>query len=57
MRSYRNFAWDLIEKLFLTFNIHAIPRHENQQVDSLVVAAITFRPPEVPNLKYEVDMK
>jgi ribonuclease HI len=27
MRSYRNYAWDLIENLFLTFNIHAIPRH------------------------------
>jgi ribonuclease HI len=27
MRSYINFSWDLIENLFLTFNIHAIPRH------------------------------
>jgi hypothetical protein len=30
---------------------------ENQQVDSLAVATSTFRPPEVPNLKYEVEMK
>jgi hypothetical protein len=27
MRSYMNFAWYLIEILFLAFNIHAIPRH------------------------------
>jgi hypothetical protein len=57
MRSYRNYAWDLIENFFLTFNIHAIPRQENKQVDSLVVAASTFRPPEVSNLKYEIEMK
>jgi ribonuclease HI len=30
MRAYRNLVWDLVENLFLTFNIHAIPRHENQ---------------------------
>jgi hypothetical protein len=57
MRSYRNYAWDLIENFFLTFNIHAIPRQENKQADLLVVGEITFTPREVPNLKYEVEMK
>jgi ribonuclease HI len=57
MRSYKNFAWDLIENLFLAFNIHAIPRHKNQYNDSLAVVASTFKPPKVPNLKYEVEMK
>jgi hypothetical protein len=55
--SYRILAWDLIGNIFSTFNIHAIPRHENKQVDSLAVVEITFKPPEVPNLKYEVEMK
>jgi hypothetical protein len=57
MRAYINLVWDLIENLFLTFNIHAIPRHENQQVDSLAVEASTFKPPDVPKLKYEVEMR
>jgi ribonuclease HI len=57
MRFYRNFVWDLIENLFLTFNIHAIPRHENQQVNFLAVATSTFRPPEVQNIKYEENLK
>jgi ribonuclease HI len=57
MRAYRNLVWDLIENFFLTFNIHAIPRHENQQVDSLVVATSTFQTPDVPKIKYEVEMR
>jgi ribonuclease HI len=57
MRYCINYAWDLIENLFLTFNIHVIPRQENKQVDSLVVATSTFQPPEVSNLKYEIEIK
>jgi ribonuclease HI len=30
LRSYRNCAWDLIENFFSSFNIHNIPRMENQ---------------------------
>jgi ribonuclease HI len=54
MRSYRNYAWDLIENFFLTFNIHAIPRQENKQVDSLVVETSTFKPPEVSILNMKL---
>jgi ribonuclease HI len=45
LRSYRNCAWDLIEFFFSSFNIHHIPRIENQQVDSLAKATATFMPP------------
>jgi len=57
MRSYRNYAWDLIENFFLTFNIHAIPIEENKKVDSLVIAESTFKSPKVSNIKYEIEMK
>jgi hypothetical protein len=57
MRSYRNCAWDLIENLFLSFNIHAIPRLHNQQADSLAKATSTFIPPTVLKLKYHIEMR
>jgi len=57
MISYRNYSWVLIENLFLTFNIHTVPRLENNQTHSLVVETSTSEPPDISNLKYEVEMK
>jgi hypothetical protein len=57
MRSYRNYAWDLIENFFLTFDIHVIQRLENQQAEYLAVATSNSKPPRISNLKYKVEMK
>jgi ribonuclease HI len=57
LRSYRNCAWDLIENFFSSFNIHHIPRMENQQADSLAKAAATFMPPTILKLKYHIEMR
>jgi hypothetical protein len=45
------------QKLFSLFNIHHIPRAENQQVDSLEKVAATFMPPTVLKLKYHIEMR
>jgi hypothetical protein len=47
----------LIEKIFSSFNIHHIPRVQNQQIDSLAKAAATFMPPIVLKLKYHIEMR
>jgi hypothetical protein len=52
-----NCAWDLIEFFFSSFNIHHIPREENQQADSLAKAATNFMPPMVLKLKYHIEMR
>jgi ribonuclease HI len=57
LSSYRNHAWDLIECFFSSFNIHHIPRVENQQADSLAKATATFMPPTVLKLKYHIEMR
>jgi hypothetical protein len=57
IRLYKNCSWDLIEKIFSSFNIHHIPRAKNQQVDSLVKAVATFMPPTVLKLKYHIEMR
>jgi hypothetical protein len=57
MRSYRNYAWDLTNNFFLSFNIHAIPRLHNQQANSLAKAATNFIPPTILKLKYHIDMR
>ena len=57
LRAYRNEVWDMIENFFLAFNIHFMPRELNRMVDSLVVAASTFRPPQNPLLRYEVEVR
>jgi len=56
MRSYKNMIWDLIDNLFLAFNITTISRELNQQEDSLVVVASTFKEPIIPQTMYEVEM-
>lgn len=57
LRTYHNEVWDLIENFFLDFNIQFLPKELNRIVDSLTVAASTFRPPRNPLLKYEVEVK
>jgi hypothetical protein len=57
LKDYRNEVWDIVEAFFLSFNIVYIPRNQNEQVDSLVVAASTFKPPLPPKLKYEVEVR
>jgi ribonuclease HI len=57
LRSYINFSWDLIENLFSSFNIHYIPRMQNQQVDSLAKGSATFMPPTVLKMKYHIEMR
>jgi hypothetical protein len=52
-----NCAWDLIEFFFSSFNIHHIPREENQQDDPLAKATATFMPPTVLKLKYHIEMR
>lgn len=50
LRTYRNEVWDLIENFFLAFNIQFLPREGNTMIDSLVVAANTFRPLKILSL-------
>ena len=57
LRSYRNEVWDLVENYFEAFNLHFIPREENKMVDSLAVAASTFKPPINPILRYEIELR
>jgi len=57
LKQYMNEVWDLIDNLFLAFNLSFIPRERNQKVDSLALATSTFRPPIGPNIKYQVEIK
>jgi len=47
----------LVGNLFLKFNISFVLREVNQREDSLALAAITFKPPIGPNVKYEVEVR
>ena len=55
--SYRNCAWDLIEKNFSSVNVHFIPRTENLQADALAKVASTFTPPTTFKLKYHIEIR
>jgi ribonuclease HI len=57
LRSYRNCAWDLMEKQFSLVKVHFIPRAENQQADSLAKEASTFVPPTAFKLKYHIEVR
>ena len=52
-----NEVWDMVENFFLEFNIQFMPREQNRMADSLVVAASTFRPPQSPLLRYEIEVR
>jgi hypothetical protein len=47
----------MIKNVFSSFNIHRIPRAENQQADSLAKATATFMPPTVLKMKYHIKMR
>lgn len=49
--------WDIIDNFFLAFNIQFLPREENKMVDSLAVAASTFRPPQNLLLRYKIKVR
>jgi ribonuclease HI len=57
LKDYINQVWDIVEALFLFFNIVYIPRNQNEQDDSLAKVASTFKTPFPPNLKYEVKVR
>jgi ribonuclease HI len=57
LKQYRNEVWDLVDNLFLAFNISFIPREANHKADSLALDASTFRPPIGPNIKYQVEVR
>lgn len=57
LRAYRNEVWDVVEKFFMEFNIQFMPREQNRMDDSLAVAASTFRPPQNPLLRYEIEVR
>jgi ribonuclease HI len=56
LKQYINEVWDLIDNLFLEFNISFIPRKENQKEDSLALVANTFRHPICSKIKYQVEI-
>jgi hypothetical protein len=57
MRSYINKVWDLIYNFYEAFNITVVLREFNQQVDSLALETSTFKPPTIPQFKYEIEMR
>jgi ribonuclease HI len=57
LRSYRNCAWDLMENLFSSVNVHFIPHTENLQVDALAKETSTFTPPITFKLKYHIEIR
>ena len=56
LKAYENEVWDLVQNFFSDFNIQFMPRDKNKMVDSLVVAASNFCPPQNPLLRYEVEV-
>ena len=46
LKVYRNEVWDLIDNLFMTFNIYFIPRDHNQTTESLALATTFFKVPQ-----------
>ena len=47
----------MIEFFFSSFNIHHIPRVQNQQVDYLAKAAAIVMPTVILKLKYHIEMR
>jgi len=57
LKQYRNEVWDLMENLFLAFNITFIQRSINQQEDSLALEASSVRTPLHPKIRYEIELR
>ena len=54
---YRNEVWDMIDNLFIAFNISYIPRDHNQTTDSLALVAMHFKIPKTTQLKYPIEVR
>jgi len=57
LRSYINKVWDLVDNVFLAFNISFVPREDNSMANSLTILASNFRVPLPPKLRYDVKVK
>jgi hypothetical protein len=57
LRNYRNEVWDLIDNLFLDFNISFIPRGENTLANSLAISVGVLELPLPPMVKNDVDIR
>ena len=57
LRNYVHEVWKMVEKNFSTFNITHVSRNENQLVDSLAIAANTFKIPMNLKSTYDVQVK
>jgi hypothetical protein len=57
LRTYKNEVWDLIDNLFLAFNISFVPREDNTLADSLAISSSNFKMPLPPKIKYDVEVK
>ena len=57
LKVYQKEVWDLIDNLFIAFNISFIPRDHNQTIDSLALASTYFKIPKVSHLKYPIEVR
>ena len=57
LKVYRNEVWDIIDNLFIAFNISFIPRDHNQTFDSFALAATHFRILKQAQLKYPIELR
>lgn len=57
MKSYRNYAWDIVDNFFDAFNVTSIPREGNSEAYALETSGSTFKPPPVLKIKHEVKMR
>ena len=57
LKVYRNEVWDMIDNLFIAFNISFIPRDHNQTTDSLALAATHFKISKQTQLKYPIEVR
>jgi hypothetical protein len=57
LKSYKNEVWDLIDSLFLAFNISFVQREENTVEDSLATSTSNFKVPLLPKFIYDVEVK
>jgi hypothetical protein len=57
LKQYRNEVWDYVYNFFLAFNITFVHINLNQQADSRILAAIDFKTPMFPDLKFEIEVR
>ena len=57
LKVYRNEVWDMIDNLFVAFNISYIPREHNQTIDYISLEATHFKIPKTTQLKYLIEVR